>query len=153
MAEHTDERVLCSEPGRLLQLEQTRLVTFFGTTDGGRFTCNPPQVQHTVGDGPGTTSVTDCVGDGATARLTRRTLGEGTMTIGGTTVPVIRLRIDGLVSGRVSGTSVDLLTIEATTGLPLDWERSTDNLANAFGASIRYKEQARFTLVSLTPTT
>src|SRR5690606_17213728 len=36
VAEHTDERLMCSEPGRLLQLEQARLVTFFGTTDGGR---------------------------------------------------------------------------------------------------------------------
>ena len=83
----------------------------------------------------------------------RATLGRGTVVIGGVTVAVVRIRIDGTITGRIRGTSTDLLTLVASTGLPVRWERSVDTLADAFGSTVRYQEQARFELVSLTPQT
>jgi hypothetical protein len=151
--EHVDERQMCSEPGQLLQVEQTRTVEFFGTRDGGGFVCDPAQVQHAVGDGDGATWSGSC-GDGrGSAALVRTTLGTGQMTIGGVTVDVIRLRVDGTLTGFTRGTSRDLMTVVAATGLPVIWERTVDTVADAFGGSVRYQEQARFELVSLTPAT
>jgi hypothetical protein len=73
--------------------------------------------------------------------------------VGGQVVDVVRLRVDGTLSGAVRGTSTDLFSIDAATGLPISWERSLDTVADAFGTTIRYQENARFDLVSLTPTT
>ena len=152
--EHIDERRMCSDPDRVLQHEQSRQVEFFGTKDGAAYVCDPPQVQHAGGDGEGATTTVDCGdGRGSSARLVRTTLGLGQAMVGGLAVEVVRLRIDGTLTGRYRGTSVDLLTLDAATGLPVTWERSVDTVAEAFGASIRYREQARFDLVSLTPTT
>jgi hypothetical protein len=152
--EHVDERTMCSEAGRLLQHAQSREVEFFSTRDGGEYRCDPPQVQHAVGDRRGATSVVDCTdGKGSFARLVRTTLGSEQLVVGGVPVEVLRLRVDGTLTGRYRGTSVDLLAIDAATGLPLVWERSVDTQADAFGSSIRYQEQARFDLVSLTPAT
>jgi hypothetical protein len=152
--EHVDERQMCSDGSQLLQVAQTRQVEFFGTRDGGGFVCDPPQVQHAVGDAPGAVWAGDCGDDrGADGHLVRTTVGTGRMTIDGVTVDVIRFRIDGTLTGRVRGTSVDLMTVVASTGLPVVWDRTVDTVADAFGASVRYQEQARFELVSLTPTT
>jgi hypothetical protein len=152
--EHVDERDMCTGADGVLQLVQSREVTFFGTTDGGVYTCRPPQVQ--VGDGTApivrTTSVCDD-GKGSAAHLVRTSLTFDKATVGGVTVDVVRIRVDGTLSGRVRGTSVDLLTFVASSGLPVRWERSVDTLADAFGSTVRYQEQAQFDLVSLTPST
>jgi hypothetical protein len=152
--EHVDERTMCTQAAGVLQLAQSREVTFFGTTDGGTFTCDPPQVQTTPGDVPGARATSVCGdGKGSQAQLDRTTLGSDTATVGGLVVDVIRIRVTGTLTGRVRGTSLDLLTVVAATGLPVRWERSVDTLADAFGSTVRYQEQARFDLVSLTPST
>jgi hypothetical protein len=151
--EHVDERQMCSEPGRLLQVLQRREVEFFGTRDGGGFSCDPPQVQHAVGDARGATWRGSCGDDRAAGELLRTTLGTGQATVGGITVDVIRIRVDGTLTGWARGTSTDVLTVVAATGLPVVWERTVDTVADAFGASVRYQENARFELVSLTPST
>jgi hypothetical protein len=152
--EHVDERSLCSEPGRLLQHEQARLIEFFGTRDGGTYTCDPAQVQHAEGDLAGASAAVDCGdGKGSWAHLVRTTVGTGEAVVDGVSVPVVRLRVDGTLSGRVRGTSTDLLTVVAATGLPVVWERTVDTVADAFGSSVRYREHARFDLASLTPQT
>lgn len=152
--EHVDARAMCSEPGQLLQLGQSREVEFFGTRDGGAFVCSPPQVQHAIGEGEGTRSEGTCDdGKGSTVRLVRTTTGVGQETVGGEVVEVIRLRIEGTLSGRVRGTSLDELTVVAATGLPVRWTRTVDSDADAFGTTIKYQEQTAFDLVSLTPAT
>lgn len=151
--EHVDEREMCSEPGRLLQHSQSRQVEFFGTRDGGSFACEPPQVQHAVGDQPGASWRGTCADGRAAAALVRTTLGTGQVTIDGVTVDVVRFRVDGTLTGFTRGTSTDLLTVVAATGLPVVWERSVDTVADAFGASVRYQEHVRFELLSLTPAT
>lgn len=152
--EHVDRRTMCSEADHVLQLEQERAITFFGTTDGGTYVCSPPQVQHRVGDAPGATATSICGdGDGASARMVRTTVRYGRATVGGVTVDTVTVRVDGTMTGRVRGTSMDLYTLVASTGLPIRVERSVDTIADAFGTSIRYQEQATFDLASLTPQT
>ena len=151
--EHVDERVLCTADGAHLQLLQARTVEFFGKQDSGRVTCDPPQLLHTVGDASGTATTARCRdGDDVDVRLERTTLGRRTATVGGRTVEVVGVRIDGRMTGRVDGRSTDELWLVAATGLTVSWERSVDTLADAaFGARVRYREQATFELESLDP--
>ena len=83
----------------------------------------------------------------------RTTLARETAVVGGVSVAVVRIRIDGTITGRIRGTSTDLLTLVVGTGLPVRWQRSVDSLADAFGSTVRYQEQAQFDLVSLAPQT
>ena len=152
--EHVDERSLCSGAGAVSQMSQTREVSFFGTTDGGTFTSAPPAVQTADADVVGSRSQSDCGdGKGSSARLVRTTLARETAVVGGVSVAVVRIRIDGTITGRIRGTSTDLLTLVVGTGLPVRWQRSVDSLADAFGSTVRYQEQAQFDLVSLAPQT
>jgi hypothetical protein len=152
--EHVDERQMCSDAGSIQQLSQSREVTFFGTTDGGTYTCHPPQVQVAPGDGPGSRIEVDCGdGKGSNAHLVRTIVGFGTATVGDQVVDVVRIRVDGTLSGRIHGTSLDTLTLVAGTGLPVHWDRMVDTLAQAFGSTVHYVEHATFDLQSLSPQT
>jgi hypothetical protein len=152
--EHVDRREMCSEADHLLQLEQQRAVTFFGTTDGATMRCAPPQVGYALGDAIGARDTSTCSdGKGADARMVRTTVAFGTATVGGVAVETATYRIEGTMTGRVRGTSTDLYTVVRATGLPIHMVRSVDTIADAFGTSVRYQEQAAFDLVSLTPQT
>jgi hypothetical protein len=152
--EHVDERQMCTGDGSVSQLSQSRRVTFFGTTDGGTYTCAPPQVQLAPGDQAGSHIVVDCGdGKGSTAHLVRTTVGFGTATVGGQVVAVVRIRVDGTLTGRIRGASQDLLTLVAATGLPVHWQRMVDTMAQAFGTNVHYVEHATFDLQSLVPQT
>jgi hypothetical protein len=152
--EHVDERQMCTEDGSVAQLAQSRRVTFFGTTDGGTYTCHPPQVQAGPREGAGARQVVACGdGEGSSAHLVRTLQGFGTVTLGGQTVEVVRIRVEGVLSGRIRGTSLDTLTFVRSTGLPVHWERMVDTVAHAFGGDVRYVEHATFDLQSLAPQT
>ncbi len=152
--EHVDDRTMCTGPTGVDQFTQSRQVTFFGSTDGATFTFHPPQVQFAAGDAPGTRAGVDCGdGKGTQGHLVRTTLGYATVTVGGVAVPVVKIRVGGTLTGRVRGTSLDLLTFDVASGLPVRWERSVDTMADAFGTSVRYQEHVVFDLVSLTPAT
>jgi hypothetical protein len=68
-------------------------------------------------------------------------------------VEVVRIRVDGTLSGRIHGTSHDVLTLVRSTGLPLHWQRTVDTMAQAFGTNVHYVEHATFDLQSLVPQT
>lgn len=111
--EHTDHRVLCSEPGRVLQLQQSR--------------------------------------DGQ-AMMTRTYLGRGTIDVGGRPVEVEHIRIEGRFTGKATGRSLDDLLLLPDNALTVRWKRMVDTKADAaFGAQVRYEEQADFVLESLEP--
>lgn len=153
--EHVDDKEMCSAPGRLTLGSVSRLVQFFGVTDGGRFICDPPLTQHDTTEAAGATDATDCrEADGrAGVHLVRTTLAPGHLTIGGVAVDVVRFRLDGTLSGVASGTSSELYSVDAATGLPVLLERHIDARSAAFGVDVIYREDVRFDLVSLTPTT
>lgn len=153
IAEHVDRREMCSGPDQILQLAQQRAVTFFGTTDGGTLRCDPPQVQHHPGAQVGQSRTDRCTDDGVVAEMVLRVVALGTRTVGGVTVDTVEVRIAGTMTGRVRGTSLDLVVMDARTGLPIEVERWVDTVADAFGTSIRYQEHAEFQLLSLTPRT
>jgi hypothetical protein len=150
--EHVDELELCGQPGALFLTEQSRTVEFFGKRDGFAMRCRPPQLLHAIGEEPGTSSVVSCSGGGATAKITRTFIGSEMVTVGGESVESFAVLQEATLTGDAEGESTDRLWLHPSTGLVLRWERSVDTLANAaFGAKVRYREEASFELQSLTP--
>ncbi|MBV8234559.1 MAG: hypothetical protein JO075_02545 [Acidimicrobiia bacterium] len=151
--EHVDKRTLCSEPGHLLQLEQSREVTFFGKTDGGDYVCAPPETQHDTTEQVGATTVGTCTAsDGSAARIEATYLGHEPVQVGGASVDAVHLHLHSTLTGRAQGTADEQFWLLPHSGLVLRWDRSVDTMADAaFGANVHYQEQATFLLESLTP--
>jgi len=153
--QHTDHRLVCSEPGELLQLNQGRTISFFGDSEGFTYVCSPPFPMILRTDRPGTTRTGTCSdgkGDGAT--LTETWLGTQQVTVGGQTVTIVHAVFDGVLSGAATGTSTDDIMFDATTGMIVSWVRSVDtNASGAFGVQAHYTEHASFALLSLEPQT
>jgi hypothetical protein len=152
--EHVDVRTLCSAQGQLTQSMQGRHVTFFGKTDGADYVCDPPELQHDVSEAVGTTTVGVCKDSQGSARIESTYLGHQPFNVGGTQVDTVHLHIRSSLTGRATGTEQEDFWAVAQTGLPVQWNRQIDTLADAaFGAHVRYQEQASFVLESLTPAT
>jgi hypothetical protein len=152
--EHTDRRQLCSVAGGFLQIQQSRVITFFGKTDGGTYTCTPQLEMIAAGEPAGTVHDGVCGAADGAAHLHAVDMGPEQITVGGTTVTVVHIVVDGTLSGRAVGTSHDDLLLLATNGLTVQWIRSVDTIANAaFGAKAHYTEHASFLLTSLVPQT
>jgi hypothetical protein len=76
------------------------------------------------------------------------------VNVGGVPVDAVHIAIDGTFTGKATGRSHDELWLAEATGMTLRWDRMVDTMADAaFGAQVRYQEQASFVLVSLTPRT
>jgi hypothetical protein len=152
IAEHVDILTLCTKADSVAQLAQERQVEFFGQRDGAKLDCDPVLVLSKSSDARGASHATRCTDhNGTNALLTATFVGIERTDIGGTAVDAIHVRVDATTSGRVRGTSVDDFWSAPGTGLTVRWERTVDSLANAWGAEIRYRENATFLLESLEP--
>jgi hypothetical protein len=152
--EHTDIRNLCSQPGSFTQLSQSREIEFYGAKDGAEQVCEPPSLQHAVGETPGTISNSVCKDDTSASKFERTYVGLEQVTVGGVNIEVAHIKIRSVLSGRTEGTAFDELWFLPTNGLTVRWDRTVNTLADAaFGAKVRYEEQASFLLESLTPAT
>jgi hypothetical protein len=149
--EHTDVRKVCSKRDELLQVAQARYVTFFGQREGDELACEPWASFHGLEDAKGATSSSVCRGDDGEAHLTRTFVGMEPMVIEGEIVQAVRVHLDGTITGTHEGTSTDDLWLSRRTGLPLRWDRTVDIVSSAYGADVRYTEDASFTIESLDP--
>jgi len=151
--EHVDILQICSQPGRLTQVEQRRDVTFFGQTEGGSARCDPALVLHGADLAPGHRIETTCASsDGSSFVLTRTFRGHDQRRIGGRTIDVVVVDLESIMTGKKRGRSADTLWLAADSGLLVRWERMVDTVADtAYGASVHYTEEASFELESLTP--
>ena len=151
--EHVDTRVLCSDTGVLKQLDQRRDIEFFGQRDGGSMgTCDPEFVLYSAGEKPGAVRTIRCDdGEGTISTVKRTFVGAEAITIGKDRVDALRIDLDSTMTGQVDGSSTDSLWVSARDGMTLRWERTVDTLATAYGARVRYKEDATFILKDLEP--
>jgi hypothetical protein len=151
--EHVDMLQICSQPGRLTQVEQRRDVSFFGQTEGGSARCDPALVLHGADLAPGHRIETTCASsDGSSFVLTRTFRGHDQRRIGDRTIDVVVVDLQSAMTGKKRGRSADTLWFAADTGLLVRWERMVDTVADtAYGASVHYTEEASFELESLTP--
>jgi hypothetical protein len=152
IAEHVDTRTLCSEAGRYKQIQQTRDIEFFGQREAPSLSCKPAQVHHSVGDKAGAKTTANCTdGEGTKAVVVRTYTGAETIKVGGRPVDALRIELHSTMSGKTNGTADDRLWIHPQTAMTLRWDRTVDTMATAYGAQVRYVEDASFVLESLDP--
>jgi hypothetical protein len=154
LEEHVEKRTACSEPGRLLDVQTVRKITFFGRTETEELHCVPPIVDHETDERPGTPHRGRCHSEDASAEITATFVGRERLVVGGVRVDAVHLTFHAVLSGRAEGTGDEDMWTLPSTGLVLRWVRSTDADADAaFGARIHYRERATLVLESLEPTT
>ncbi len=152
IAEHVDIRGYCGEGGVLRQLFYETHITFLGKREVRSMPCEPVINLHRREIAAGDAQNVSCSdGAGSQARMTRTFHGTVPITIGGEKVEAFKVTIAARMSGNTKGTSRNTLWVEPTTGLTLRWDRTTDTLAKAYGATVRYKENASFVLEALAP--
>jgi hypothetical protein len=152
--ENKSTRTLCSEPGRLSLLEDRRQVTYFGQTETEDPHCRPPFVFHDATEVPGSTISSVCDSSDTHIDVQSTYVRHETVTVGGSPVDAVHLKLHGTFTGRADGTADEQLWVFPQTGLVLRWERTEDAYASAaFGANIHYHEKATLVLESLTPST
>jgi hypothetical protein len=149
--EHTDVRKLCSRPDEMLQVAQARYVTFFGQREGGELVCEPWVSLHALEEDKGRQTTGVCRGAEGEAHLTRTFVGIEPFVIEGEIEQAVRISTVGKISGTHRGTSHDEMWLSRKSGLPFRWERTVDVVSSAYGANVRYTEDASFVLQSLDP--
>ena len=152
--EHVDRRIFCSQYESLTQLVQERQVEFFGQRDGMTVTCDPPQLMSQTGEAISAVTTATCGADRLSVKIRRTVAGYGGIPVDGRTVPAVHILIDATFTGRADGTAHEDLWFTRDTGMTLRWQRTVDTVADAaFGARVRYQEDATFVLESLVPQT
>ena len=151
--ENTDVRTLCSEPRRLLELDDKRSITYFGQTQGEELRCDPPVVLNDISEAPGATMSGECHSGDASGRVQITYLGHQPVVVGGVAVDAVHWHAHAIITGRANGTADEEAWVVPQTGLMLRWDRLNDDNAHVFGADIHYHEKASFVLESLTPST
>jgi len=151
IAEHTEERSFCTRSAMVALVTETVAITFFGHTDGGTYRCEPPLP---FGDGArraGSSLRVTCANGEERVDSTVRFLAPEAITVGDTVVRALRVTIDGVVSGRATGTSHSDVWVHPVTGMLLKLSRVVHSESEAFGTTVSYDEEATFVLASLRP--
>src|SRR5439155_3134787 len=114
--------------------------------------CDPPALLARTGEAISAVTTAECKSGDLSVQLRRTVAGYGGMPVDGGTVPAVHILIDATFSGRAEGTAHEDLWFARDTGLTLRWQRTVDTVADAaFGAKVRYQEDATFVLESLVP--
>jgi hypothetical protein len=153
LEEHVERRLQCSGPGQFTEKDERADITFFGQKNTAYYRCDPPLVLAQAGDQPGTRRTGTCRADDGQAALSTTFVGRERITIGGVAVEALRVRMEGVVSGRAEGTSSSDTWAHPETGLMLKSIRKVDTRAKAFGTTVDYREEATYELERLEPAT
>lgn len=124
---------------------------FFGQSQNKSYTCDPGVLVRPRTPRPGATWTGRCASDDSTIDLTTRLVGVDRLDVGGTSVEVLHLRIAGVLTGSTRGRSDREVWLRSNDGLLVQATGDTDTEADTSGGAVRYQEQYRLRLQSLTP--
>lgn len=151
LEEHRDQIGLCSRDQTLLGQSVAIEITFFGQTDRFDFICDPPPVMmHLTATEQRTGGCETADGDAAVSYV-GTTLGDDTRDIGGQAVATRRMQLDFTFTGRARGTAQWIAWLDASTGMIVRIERTSDLDVDAVFGSVSYTEDATHELLSMTP--
>jgi hypothetical protein len=151
--EHKDLLDFCTSRDSTAMRGAQQYVEFFGTGETQNFRCAPALVIPAKPGGAATRGrcadeAADVAGD-----FVVTTTEQSQRTIGGTSVPAIRVVYEVTFSGRSEGSSTTDTWVHAQTGLLLRMYRTTDAMVETQAGRRRYQEEVTVELMDLTPRT
>lgn len=129
--------------------EQSR--EFFGQRQVESYACDPAPAALPDDRRPGAQSRGTCRSDDSTVEVVTTVVGTEVLDVGGTPVEVVRVRVDGVVTGSVRGRADREVWLRSTDGLLVQATGDTDTDADTPAGTVRYREAYRLRLASLAP--
>jgi hypothetical protein len=151
--EHKDLLDFCTSRDSTAMRGVQQYVEFFGTGETQNFRCAPALVIPATPGGAATRG--RCADDAADVAgdFVVTTTEQSQRTIGGTSVPAIRVVYEVTFSGRSEGSSTTDTWVHAQTGLLLRMHRTTDAMIETQAGRRRYQEDVTVELKDLAPRT
>jgi hypothetical protein len=143
--------VHCEGPSGSLLRSTHQEREFFGQSQAKSYRCDPGVLLRPRDPRPGQTWQGRCDSEDSTITLTGRVVALEELEVGGTEVPVVRVRLEGTLTGSTRGRSDREVWLARADGLMVQTVASTDTDADTPGGTVRYRESYRLRLQSLQP--
>jgi hypothetical protein len=143
--------VHCTGPSGSLLRSTYQEREFFGQSQAKSYRCDPGVLLRPRDPRPGQTWQGRCDSGDSTIALTGRVVALEEIEVGGTAVPVVRVRLEGILTGSTRGRSDREVWLARADGLMVQAVASTDTDADTPGGTVRYRESYRLRLQSLQP--
>jgi hypothetical protein len=153
LGERWEEWTLCLDGPRLELHSITTYHQFFGKSDHREYFCGEDSLYRPVEQTKGATFTTTCAGADATAVGHGELVGVEFLSVGGTRVRTLHLKITITFEGATIGTRTTELWTVAQTGLPIITVSHDDLDTESPLGRTRYAEQYRSELTALEPQT
>jgi hypothetical protein len=124
---------------------------FFGQSQEKSYRCDPGLLLRPAEPRPGRTWRGTCRSADSTAAFAGRVVALEELVVDGTRVPVVRVRLDGTLTGSTRGRSDREVWLRRADGLLVQAVGRTDTDADTPGGTVRYRESYRLRLLSLQP--
>lgn len=145
--QHVQSQELCPTGKSIYMADYKTTLSFYGISSGEDFKCGTDALIYQPGAKVGQVWNYRCKSSDATATEAGRVLGYSTMTVGGTSVRVLHVKVDVAVSGAESGSSTQEYWIETTKPVLV---KETGSV-KATQHNVQYQDSYSLTLDSLTP--
>ena len=124
---------------------------FFGRSQSETYVCDPGVLLLPHEPQAGLAWTSSCTSGDSTATFAVRVVALESLDVEGRAVPVVRVRLDGTLTGTTRGTSAREVWLAEDTGLLVQALGETDTDADTPAGVVRYRESYRLRLQSLTP--
>lgn len=124
---------------------------FFGRSQSETYVCDPGVLVLPREPRAGQRWTASCTSGDSTATFDVRVVALESLDVEGRPVPVVRVRLDGTLTGTTRGTSDREVWLTRDTGLLVQAVGETDTDADTPAGVVRYRESYRLRLQSLTP--
>lgn len=141
----------CDGPGGSELRSSFQQREFFGQEQSKTYRCDPGVPVLPRDPRPGQSWRGRCSSGDSELALAGRVVALERLDVGGTPVPVARVRLAGTVTGSVRGRTDREVWLSLADGLLVRAVADTDTLADTAGGTVRYRERYTLRLTSLQP--
>lgn len=150
LQQHTERRSYCTTERSVREEAFSREIEFFRVTDRTSFRCERQALRLQLGARPGSSWTYGCEGSDRRLDYTVTYLGREQLRIDGSTVQAHHVRVSTKLSGASDGSDRSEYWY-AASGLPLRWSSELDVQTDSALGRTRFREQTRYSLVSVRP--
>jgi hypothetical protein len=151
LEERWDESHFCATSTEVELRSLTAYREFYKRGQRSQYDCQPDAFVLRADASEGDTWTWSCYADNGRTQTKVTIEGRGTMSVGGTRVPVVHTTFQSVLTGATRGTQRQERWTDARTGLPIKLVTETDTEGDGPIGVISYTERYTLTLKSLSP--